>query len=197
MNDIAQIMSWVVTIVGLVGFYFAGQKKWWCWYINIFCQFLWTIYAIVSNQPAFLLSVVVYSFIFGRNAYRWTKEHREKEVLNYFVNKFSSKDVVDQARQINIDRILQDAREGKLTINQVREKLGYPPFNGDFADDTEYFTKRTREALARERIEYQLKYPKEQTVFRKAPDRTRINEELARNWGKDGASNIRRDSQSE
>lgn len=77
--DTGQILSWVVSIVGLTGFYFSGRKVWWAWYINFFCQILWFSYALVTNQPAFLVTAAVYSVIFGINAYRWTKEHRAEQ----------------------------------------------------------------------------------------------------------------------
>ena len=73
--DLGQILSWVVGAVGLIGFYFAGQRKWWSWYINLGCQILWATYAFVTGQPAFLAFAAVYFVIFGRNAYKWTKEH--------------------------------------------------------------------------------------------------------------------------
>jgi hypothetical protein len=72
--DIANIWSWIVVVGGITGFIFAGRKKWWSWYINIGVQVLWVIYALVSNQPAFLVSAVLYTIVFGRNAYLWTKD---------------------------------------------------------------------------------------------------------------------------
>lgn len=66
--DIGQILSWLVGAVGLTGFYFAGKKVWWSWYINLFCQILWFTYAIVTGQPAFLVTAAVYSVIFAINA---------------------------------------------------------------------------------------------------------------------------------
>lgn len=87
--ELGQILSWVMVAVGLIGFYFAGKKKWWSWYINLFCQILWWTYALVTGQPAFLVSAAVYSAIFAVNAYKWTKDHlyvkrmlaREAEML--------------------------------------------------------------------------------------------------------------------
>lgn len=73
--EIGQILSWLVGAVGLTGFYFAGKKVWWSWYINLFCQILWFTYAIVTGQPAFLVTAAVYSVIFAINAYKWTKDH--------------------------------------------------------------------------------------------------------------------------
>lgn len=73
--ELAQILSWVIVAVGLIGFYFAGKRKWWSWYINLGCQILWWTYAVVTGQMAFLVSAAVYSAIFAVNAYKWTKEH--------------------------------------------------------------------------------------------------------------------------
>jgi hypothetical protein len=74
--DIGQILSWTMVLVGLVGFRLVGKKVWWAWYVNLSCQILWWIYALVTGQPAFLVSAAVYSGIFAVNAYEWTKEHR-------------------------------------------------------------------------------------------------------------------------
>jgi nicotinamide riboside transporter PnuC len=79
--DYGQILSWAVGAVGLIGFFFAGKRKWWSWYINLFCQAMWFAYAFVTGQPAFLVTAAVYSVIFGINAYKWTREHRNVKRL--------------------------------------------------------------------------------------------------------------------
>lgn len=71
-------MDWIVTVVGLTGFILAGRKIWWAWYVNLACQALWVIYAFTTHQYAFLVSAAVYSVVFGQNALKWTKEHRER-----------------------------------------------------------------------------------------------------------------------
>lgn len=76
-----QLLSWLVTIIGLVGFVLAGRKVWWSWYVNLGCQALWVIYALASNQPAFLVSAAVYIIVFGRNAFSWTVEHNNRKHL--------------------------------------------------------------------------------------------------------------------
>ncbi|QFG08743.1 hypothetical protein PBI_INGRID_71 [Arthrobacter phage Ingrid] len=73
--DTTQVLTWIMTTVGLTGFLFAGKKLWWAWYINLACQILWAVYALVTGQPAFLASAVVFSVIFAVNAYKWTKDH--------------------------------------------------------------------------------------------------------------------------
>lgn len=74
-------MDWVVTIIGVIGFYLAGQKVWWAWYVNITNQLLWGIFAVVTEQWGFLIGIPLYMSVFMKNAYDWTKEHKlEKSV---------------------------------------------------------------------------------------------------------------------
>lgn len=70
-----QVLSWIVTAVGITGFFLAGKKVWWCWYVNLACQAIWYAYAIISEQPAFLVAATFYTAVFGWNAYNWTREH--------------------------------------------------------------------------------------------------------------------------
>lgn len=74
--DYGQILSWVVVVVGLVGFRLVGKKVWWAWFVNLWCQILWYAYAVVTNQPAFLLSASAYTVAFAVNAFEWTRDHR-------------------------------------------------------------------------------------------------------------------------
>lgn len=69
------VWSWLLTLIGVTGFYFAGKKKWWCWYINIANQALWVAYSLITEQWGFLLGCAIYSWVFGRNAIEWTREH--------------------------------------------------------------------------------------------------------------------------
>ena len=68
--------DWIVTGVGLLGFWLAGRKIWWAWYVNIANQVLWTVYAIVTEQYGFLVGSAFYTWVFVGNAVRWTREHR-------------------------------------------------------------------------------------------------------------------------
>lgn len=80
-TDFTQILSWVMTTIGFAGFIFAGKKEWWAWYINMACQILWFVYALATGQPAFLAFAVAYFVIFARNAYLWTKDHRDAKKI--------------------------------------------------------------------------------------------------------------------
>jgi hypothetical protein len=68
--------SWVLTSIGLAGFWLAGRRVWWCWYVNIACQGLWFAYAIITDQWGFIVASLVYTVVFTQNAIRWTREHK-------------------------------------------------------------------------------------------------------------------------
>jgi hypothetical protein len=73
-----EVFSWVVTIVGLIGFELAGRKVWWAWYINIANQFAWVAFALITDYYAFLLGTAFYFVVFCKNAYLWTKNRNVK-----------------------------------------------------------------------------------------------------------------------
>lgn len=71
--------SYVLTLVGVSGFWLAGRKVWWSWWVNVGCQGLWVTYALVTAQWGFLIGVPIYLSVFVPNAVRWTREHREAQ----------------------------------------------------------------------------------------------------------------------
>lgn len=104
------IWSWLLSFVGVAGFILAGKKIWWAWYINIGCQVLWFSYAIVTKQWGFLVGAFFYTAVFVRNAYLWTKEHREKNVIvagsiradNITAGKISANTVKDYTEEVGV-----------------------------------------------------------------------------------------------
>lgn len=75
------LWSYILTGVGLCGFWLAGKKVWWAWYVNIANQALWATYSIVTQQWGFLIGCAFYLAVFIRNAIAWTREHKEKQAL--------------------------------------------------------------------------------------------------------------------
>lgn len=75
-----QYANYIITAIGLLGFYLAGKKVWWCWYINIANQILWLVYGIATEQWGFVVGTFFYTFVFIKNAISWTKEHRAPKV---------------------------------------------------------------------------------------------------------------------
>lgn len=68
-----QLLSWLVGAIGITGFFLAGRKVWWSWYVNIACQVFWVLYAIASSTPAFFVTAAFYTAVFSYNAWKWTK----------------------------------------------------------------------------------------------------------------------------
>ena len=73
-----QLWSWILTAIGLAGFFLAGKKIWWAWYVNIANQAVWLTYSLVTHQWGFLVGVVAYTIIFTKNAVSWTKDRPVK-----------------------------------------------------------------------------------------------------------------------
>lgn len=72
-----QLWSWILTAIGLAGFFLAGRKVWWCWYINIANQVVWLAYSLITHQYGFLVGTVAYTIVFAKNAAVWTRAHRD------------------------------------------------------------------------------------------------------------------------
>lgn len=68
------LWSYVLTAVGVAGLLMAGRKNLWGWAVCIASQFLWAAYAIVTSQPGFLISAVIYTGVYGKNFLAWRKE---------------------------------------------------------------------------------------------------------------------------
>jgi nicotinamide riboside transporter PnuC len=66
--------SWVLTVVGVTGLYFAGKKRAIGWAIGIFAQTLWFTYAITTEQYGFLFSCLVYGWVYVKNFRCWRRE---------------------------------------------------------------------------------------------------------------------------
>lgn len=114
---VSQWWSVVLTLVGVTGFWLAGRKVWWCWYVNIVCQFIWLAYAIVTRQWGFLLSTFVYGPVFVRNAIAWTREHqRGKEDEMPFIKRGVGEVLPEETEEqhktaANVDWSEQDQQE--------------------------------------------------------------------------------------
>ena len=74
-----QLWSWVLTAIGLAGFWLAGRKVWWAWYVNIANQILWISYSVITQQWGFLVGAGFYTIVFVKNAVAWTREHRSEQ----------------------------------------------------------------------------------------------------------------------
>lgn len=131
-------MDWVVMAVGILGFYLAGKKIWWAWYVNIFNQILWTVYAILFQQWGFLAGTVFYMIVFIKNAIQWTKEHRAEknkrrgyDATFAFYDELSGDEPLNEWQKTTLRHILE-TRYGMMVTRPkgpivINDRTGSPP----------------------------------------------------------------------
>lgn len=141
MND--QWWSWILTVVGLTGFILAGRKVWWCWYINIGCQFLWFTYAIVTEQLGFVVASIFYFIVFTKNAIRWTKDYRETGFVEESLEPAKAQALKDYAKK-DMEATLAAHRGHSAAIvgltpsdEFVPPEMNFDPPNPNFCGQTQ------------------------------------------------------------
>lgn len=114
MNLGEQLWPAVLTVWGLTGFILVGKKFWWAWLINLSCQVLWIMYALYSEQYAFILAAVAYIVVFSRNHFKWATEHftRKREIIR--------DEYLTQGIEYDLDRT--QLRKALRTRNQPRHR---------------------------------------------------------------------------
>ena len=76
---VSDVWSWVLTAFGLTTFWLAGRKVWWAWYVGLVGQAFWFAYAIVTQQWGFILGSVAYTVVYVKNAWAWSRDHKEAD----------------------------------------------------------------------------------------------------------------------
>lgn len=74
MSEVSWWWSWLLMVVGVTGMWLAGKRLWWAWLVGVFSELLWIVYAVVSNQPGFIVFALVYAWVYAKNAYDWRRE---------------------------------------------------------------------------------------------------------------------------
>ena len=63
--------SWVLSVIGIAGTVFVGRKYWWAWLYLSVVNLLWTYYSITTRQWGFLITSIIYAFIYAKNLRDW------------------------------------------------------------------------------------------------------------------------------
>jgi nicotinamide riboside transporter PnuC len=66
--------SWILAFVGVTGIFFVGRKTIWGWFVLLFNECLWTIYALQSKQYGFILASVSYAIVYIRSYLHWRRD---------------------------------------------------------------------------------------------------------------------------
>ncbi|ALY10549.1 hypothetical protein FDH86_gp014 [Arthrobacter phage Tank] len=73
------VWSIALSVIGLAGLYFAGNKSQLGWAIGLSVQVLWIIFAITTTQWGFILSALGYGLMNLRNWRKWRADKRKSE----------------------------------------------------------------------------------------------------------------------
>jgi hypothetical protein len=63
--------SWLLAIIGVAGIYFVGRKTLWGWFVLLFNEAIWVIYAIKTEQYGFIVSAIAYGIVYIKSYLHW------------------------------------------------------------------------------------------------------------------------------
>lgn len=73
---IPEAWSWLLTSVGVIGLFLAGQKRSVGWAVGLAAQVLWVIYGVTTKQYGFIASALIYGATYARNYFVWREAER-------------------------------------------------------------------------------------------------------------------------
>lgn len=71
--------SWILSAFGVFGIWLAGRKNKMGWAVGMAAQLLWTAYATLTHQYGFLVSAVLYFWVYAKNFLAWRSETTKEE----------------------------------------------------------------------------------------------------------------------
>lgn len=66
--------SYVLAAIGATGIYFVGRKSIWAWFLLLFNECLWMVYAITTEQYGFILAAIAYGVVYVKSYLLWRKD---------------------------------------------------------------------------------------------------------------------------
>jgi hypothetical protein len=69
-----ELWSWALAVVGVIGIYFVGKKTLWGWFVLLFNETLWVVYAVVTQQYGFIVSAIAYAAVYISAYVNWKKD---------------------------------------------------------------------------------------------------------------------------
>ena len=73
-GGIQMMWSYVLAAIGVTGIYFVGRKSIWAWFLLLFNECLWMVYAITTEQYGFIFAAIAYAIVYIRSYIHWSKE---------------------------------------------------------------------------------------------------------------------------
>jgi hypothetical protein len=69
-----ELWSWGLTAVGIAGIFVVGQKTIWGWWVLLFNECLWIIYAIHTEQYGFIVAAIAYAAVYIKSYFGWKRD---------------------------------------------------------------------------------------------------------------------------
>lgn len=66
--------SYILMAVGVTGIYLAGKRNMYGWALGVLAQILWIAYALATHQYGFIISALVYGWVYVKNFINWRRD---------------------------------------------------------------------------------------------------------------------------
>jgi hypothetical protein len=74
------VVVWILSVVGVIGFLLIGRRVWWAWYINAVVQLIWILYWIfIAKSIGPIVGNILTILVFIQNSWRWSKEYHNNK----------------------------------------------------------------------------------------------------------------------
>jgi hypothetical protein len=73
-GEVMELWSWGLAIIGVAGIYFVGRKTLWGWFVLLFNEAIWIIYAVVTEQYGFIVSAIAYAAVYIKSYLHWKED---------------------------------------------------------------------------------------------------------------------------
>lgn len=65
--------SWLLALMGVVGMYFVGKKRWEAFLWLILMECLWIVFALKTGMYGFIVGSLSYIIVYARNVKLWKR----------------------------------------------------------------------------------------------------------------------------
>jgi predicted lipase len=73
-GQVMELWSWGLAIIGVAGIYFVGKKTLWGWFVLLFNEAIWIIYAVITEQYGFIVSAIAYAAVYIKSYLHWKED---------------------------------------------------------------------------------------------------------------------------
>ena len=78
------IWSWILSVIGVIGIYLTGKKKWHGFAIGLVAEIAWVWYSIQTKQWGFIFGSAIYVAVYVFNIREWWEDEKRSRLRNMF-----------------------------------------------------------------------------------------------------------------